>query len=285
MSSVRTVGLLLISLSLVSLSACDLVTAPTEPGPPAGAVRYTAVGASDAVGIGASVACDPFVACPNGTGYVQTVSRRLKTAHPNYEDRNLGIPGAVLSRRIQDLGLSVGRDVYSNFIDAQMPFVLRESTLVTVFTGGNDINTIGAAIRAGRGGSNVEAWLDGQIAGFAQEFQDLIKGVRARATTSTVVVLNLPNMARLPYNAGLNATEREWMRRLSVGYSAAMNAARSTDVRVVDLMCHAPIYNPGIYSSDGFHPNDSGYALLADLVTAAVTTAPPAPATSCAFMQ
>jgi lysophospholipase L1-like esterase len=131
----------------------------------------------------------------------------------------------------------------------------------------------------------VEAWLDGQIASFAQEFQDLITGVRARATTSKVVVLNLPNMARLPYNAGLNATEREWMRRLSVGYSAAMNAARSADVRVVDLMCHAPVYNPAIYSGDGFHPNDTGYALLADLVTAAVTSAPPAPATNCAFMQ
>jgi lysophospholipase L1-like esterase len=272
-------------LALTLVSACDSLRSPTDAYQPAGAVRYSAVGASDAIGYGASVACDPFVACPNGTGYVQTVSRRLKEAHADYDERNLGIPGAVLSRRIQELGLSIGRDVYSNFIDSQMPFVLRESTVITVFTGGNDTNTVGAAVRAGRGGANVEGYIDAQIASFAQDFQALIDGIRSRAATATVVVLNLPNMARLPYNAGLNATEREWMRRLAVGYSASMNGVRSANTHVVDLMCHAPIYNPGIYSADGFHPNDSGYAILADMVSTALASPPAAPATSCSFMN
>ncbi len=84
---------------------------------------------------------------------------------------------------------------------------------------------------------------------------------------------------------GVNATEREYLRRLAVGFSAAMNATRTSDTLVVDLMCHAPIYQSGIYSPDGFHPNDSGYTILADLVSAAITTPPAAPAATCSFMQ
>lgn len=281
----RPLRLALALLSVTTLTACEALKSPTEPGLPAGAVRYSAVGASDAIGYGGSVVCQPFAACPDGTGYVQTVSRRLKSAHSDFSDTNLGIPGAVISRRLMDLGKSVGRDPFSNFIDAQMPFVPRASTLVTLFAGGNDVNVVAAAVKAGQANGNVDAYITTQIASFAQEFQDLIAGIRARATTTTIIVLNLPNLSRLPYANGLNSTEREWMRRLAVGYSAAMNATRSTDVLVIDLMCHAPMYDASIYSSDGFHPNDNGYRRLADLVSAAITTPPGAPATSCGFMN
>lgn len=281
----RPLRLALALLSLTALTACDALKAPTEPGLPAGAVRYSAVGASDAIGYGGSVVCQPFAACPDGTGYVQTVSRRLKTAHPDFSDSNLGIPGAVVSRRLMDLGRSVGRDPYTNFIDAQMPFVPRASTLVTLFAGGNDVNIVAAAVRAGQANGNVDAYITSQIAAFATEFQELVAGIRARATTTKIIVLNLPNLSRLPYANGLNSTEREWMRRLAVGYSAAMNATRSANVLVVDLMCHAPMYDAAIYSSDGFHPNDNGYRRLADLVSAAIDSPPGAPATSCGFMN
>lgn len=270
---------------MVLLAACDALRAPTEPGPAAGAVRYAAVGASDAIGYGGSVVCQPFAPCPDGTGYVQTVSRRLKSTHMDFSDTNLGIPGAVISRRLLDLGKAVGRDPVTNFIDAQMPFVPRSSTLVTLFAGGNDVNIVAAAVRSGQANGNVDAYIAAQITAFGQEFQELIAGIRARATTTKIVVLNLPNLSRLPYANGINPTEREWMRRLAVGYSAAMNAARSADVLVVDLMCHAPMYDAGIYSSDGFHPNDTGYRRLADLVTAALDSPPGAPASSCGFMN
>lgn len=281
----RYLRLLLVPLALAALTACDILKPPTEPGIVAGAVRYTAVGASDAIGYGGSIECFPFSPCPDGTGYVQTIARRLKLAHEDFDSTNLGIPGAVISRRIQQIGASVGRDIFATFIDGQMPFVPRTSTLVTIFAGGNDVNTIGAAVRAGRANGDVDGYINAEIQAFAREFQDLIAGIRARATSTRVIVLNLPNMARLPYAAGLNATEREWLRRLSVGYSSAMNTTRSAEVLVIDLMCHGPIYNPGIYSSDGFHPNDTGYAALADLVTAALATPPPAPATTCGFMN
>lgn len=284
-SAARLLLPLLLLLPLAGLAGCDVLKAPTTPPPPDGAVRYTAVGASDAIGYGGSIVCLPFSSCPTGTGYVQTVARRLKAAHADFDSSNLGIPGAVISRRLMDLGNSVIGDIYGNFIDAQMPFVPRDSTLVTVFAGGNDVNTVGAAIRAGRDNGNPSAYIDSQIATFTSEFRDLITGVRARATGGKVIILNLPNMARLPYAAGLNPTEREYLRRLAVGFSAAMNATRSAEVLVIDLMCHAPVYQAGNYSSDGFHPNDTGYLMLADLVSAAIAAAPAAPATTCGFMQ
>jgi lysophospholipase L1-like esterase len=280
-SPLRTVWLLALTLSV----GCDVLKTPTTPPPQAGAVRYTAVGASDAIGYGGSIVCLPFSTCPDGTGYVQTVTRRLKAAHPDFDSSNLGIPGAVISRRLMDLGNSLGRDIFGNFIEAQMPFVLRDSTVITVFTGGNDVNTIGAAVRAGRANGDPVAYIDAQISAFAQDFRDLIAGIRVRSATSRIIVLNLPNMARLPYANGVTSTEREYLRRLAVGFSAAMNAARTSDIHVVDLMCHAPVYQAGIYSSDGFHPNDAGYVMLADLVSAAITTPPGAPATNCTFMQ
>lgn len=271
--------------ALTTLAGCDILKAPTAPPLPSGAVRYAALGASDAIGYGGSVSCLPFSACPDGTGYVQIIARRLKAAHPDFDSRNLGIPGAVISRRLMDLGNAVIGDIYGNFIDAQMPFVPRESTTVTVFTGGNDVNTVGAALRAGRDNGDPNAYVEAQISAFGAEFRDLVNGIRARAANSRVFVLNLPNMARLPYGAGRNATEREYLRRLSVGFSAAMNATRSADVHIIDLMCHAPSYQAGIHSPDGFHPNDAGYLMLADLVSAAITTAPPPPASTCGFMQ
>jgi lysophospholipase L1-like esterase len=275
----------LLLVALTTVAGCDVLKTPTTPPTPAGAVRYTAIGASDAIGYGGSIVCQPFSTCPNGTGYVQTVTRRLKAAHTDFDSSNLGIPGAVISRRLMDLGNSLGRDIFGNFIDSQMPFVLRDSTVVTVFTGGNDVNTIGAAVRAGRANGNPVAYIDAQIASFAQDFRDLIAGIRTRSAATRIIVLNLPNMARLPYAAGLNSTEREYLRRLSAGFSAAMNATRTADIVVVDLMCHAPVYQAGIYSSDGFHPNDAGYAMLADLVSAAIATPPGTPAASCTFMQ
>ena len=269
--------------ALLGLAGCDMINTPTTPAPVTGPISYSAVGASDAIGYGGTSPCVPFSECPNGTGYVQTVARRLRAEHSDLEFLNLGIPGAVLSREIMDIGNAMGRGIVANFIDGEMPFVGRDATLVTVFAGGNDVNTIGSAIRQ-RAPADRAAFAQTQIQNFGRDFASFIAGVASRAPAAQIVVLNLPNMARLPYADGYSGEERDWLRELSVGFSAGMNATRSTRVRVLDLMCHAPMYNGSIYSSDGFHPNDTGYAVLADLVTAAVSQAPQAPASSCAFM-
>ena len=51
---------------------------PTSPTPTNNTVAYSAVGASDGIGFGGSVPCIPFDPdCPNGTGYVYLLKRRL----------------------------------------------------------------------------------------------------------------------------------------------------------------------------------------------------------------
>jgi hypothetical protein len=51
----------------------------------------------------------------------------------------------------------------------------------------------------------------------------------------------------------------------------------------VDLMCEARIYDGGHVSSDGFHPNDPGYQLMADLGYPALDAGTaPTPSSTCA---
>ena len=270
---------------LVAVSACDLVEkGPTDPAPTPSAISYTALGASDAIGYGSSSPCVPFSTCPNGTGYVQIVARRLRETNPDMAFLNLGIPGAVLSRDIMNIGNNVGRGIPANFIEGEMPFIARNSTLVTVFADANGVNAIGAALRP-MAAADRSAYAQTQIQNFGRDFATFAAGIGERAAAAKVIVLNMPNLARLPYAAGYTAEERQWLRELSIGFTAAINATRSSRVLVVDLMCHAPIYQSSMYSSDGFHPNDAGYRALADLVTAAITANPAAPPTSCAFMS
>ena len=270
----------------LSVSACDFINKPTEPGTPPGTtvVSYTALGASDAIGYGSSAPCVPFASCPEGLGYVQIVARRLREANPAMSFMNLGIPGAVLSRDIQDLGNKVGRGIPANFIDGEMPFVAKDSTLVTVFADANGVNAIGAALRP-LTPSQRSAYAQTQIQNFGRDFATLAAGISDRAPAAKIIVLNMPNLARLPYAAGYSEDERLWLRTLSTGFTTAINASRSSRLLVVDLMCHAPVYQPSIYSSDGFHPNDAGYRLLADLVSAALVTNPATPPASCSFTQ
>jgi lysophospholipase L1-like esterase len=270
---------------LVALSGCDFVSkGPTEPTPNPSTVSYTALGASDAIGYGGSSPCIPFSSCPDGTGYVQIVARRLRETNADMSFLNLGIPGAVLSRDIMNIGNNLGRGIPANFIDGQMPFVARDSTLVTVFADANGVNAIGAALRP-MAPADRPAYAETQIQNFARDFGTFVSGITARAPAAKIIVLNLPNLARLPYAAGYSSDERTWLRELSSGFTAAMNATRSNRVLVVDLMCHAPIYESSVYSSDGFHPNDAGSRALAVLVTAAITTAPETPPSHCFFMS
>lgn len=278
----RALLTLAVLVALPGLAGCDVLKNPAEPGPATEAVSYSALGASDAIGYGGTSPCVPFSQCPDGTGYVQTVARRLRAAHPDMAFLNLGIPGAVLSREIMTIGNSLGRGIVANFIDSELPLIDREATLVTVFAGGNDTNTIGAALRPLAPG-NRTAFAQTQIQNFGRDFASFITGIGTHAPNAQIVVLNLPNLARLPYAAGYSAEERDWLRQISVGFSASMTATRSSRVRVVDLLCHAPVYQASLYSGDGFHPNDAGYALMADLVSAAIAQAPAAPPAGCAF--
>jgi lysophospholipase L1-like esterase len=256
----------LILVVLACTVACDdkNPTEPTSP-PNPNEVHYTAVGASDAIGVGATVLCPPFLECPDGTGYVPVLARRLRATGKTVQLTNLGIPGAVLSPEVEALGTSLGRNPTGNILERALPFVPLNATLITVFAGGNDINTIGAAVQAGRGGSDPTTYVATQTNNFGRDIRTLFSGVRERAPSARVIVLNLPNFAGLPIHAGLTVPEKRVMQAIAVGFSAQVNALSTQGALVLDLMCDPRSYLPSNYSSDGFHPNDAGYAYLADL--------------------
>ncbi len=261
---------------------------PTGPSPIPQAnstINYTAIGASDAIGVGASVFCGPYVDCPEGRGYVQVAARTLRARGYTVNQVNLGFPATVLSRRLQDLGTQYGRVIPGNFVEQQLPYIARDQTLVTIFAGANDVETIIAALGGGAGAADQAAYINNQVQLFGQEFSGFVRSVRDRAPAARVVVVNLPNMAGMPKFAGFPLQHRRAAQMLSVGITKnAINPLSSTGALVIDLMCDARSYQSSTYSADGFHPSDTGYAWMAAEVVAATTTEYRAPAASCASM-
>ncbi len=265
-------------------------TAPTDPPtPPApgSAIVYTAIGASDATGHGASVECFPFADCPNGTGYVPLAARQLGAQGFKVTLRNRGIPTAVIGPDFQMLGRQYNHLIEGNFIEHEMPFVWPDTTLVTIFAGGNEVNTITAALGGGAGATDQRGFIDSQVKAFGADYTTLINGIRTSAASARIIALNVPNMAGLPFLAGASLPQKQAAQRAAVGMTTTVvNALAGQNIAVIDLMCDPRTYQVSNYSSDGFHPNDSGYAFIASEVIKATTSASyPAPRSSCGQMS
>ena len=72
------------------------------------------------------------------------------------------------------------------------------------------------------------------------------------------------------------------MQRIATGLSDQVNALAGRGVVVVDLMCDPRVLQSSSFSADGFHPSDTGYAVMADLGYAALASgSAPAPQSSC----
>jgi lysophospholipase L1-like esterase len=282
-----------VAAALFVATGCDKLglgnSSPTAPsGPPAAgsAVFYTAVGASDANGVGSSAECLPFVDCPNGMGYVPVTVRALKAQGFTVTNLNLGIPTAVIGRDFQNLGAQFGRTIAGNFIEQEMSFVQPNATVVTIFAGVNEINTITSALGGGAGGADPNGYIDTQVKAFGTDYATLLAGIRARAGNPRFVILNVPNAAGLPFLANSSLAQRQAAQRAAVGMSkTVVNPLASSSVSVVDLMCDARSYVSSNYSADGLHPNDAGYAFIsAEVVKAVTTVSYPAPQASCTGM-
>lgn len=271
-------------LCVALVAACKQAETPTTPTPPANAVFYAAIGASDGIGFGSSVLCAPFDPdCPNGTGYVYLLKRRFQAEGRTVTLTNIAVPGSVMSPAIQALARSLARDVPGNFIEQQSLFVPANATHVTIFAGGNDANTIAQALRAGLGGTDIRGYIDRQVQQWGTDLDELIRRIRARAPNARIVALNLPNLAAAPYMAGNTTMERSIMQRIAVGLSDRINALTSQNVLVADLLCDTALYTAANFSSDGFHPSDSGYLRMANLAYPYLLNGSgPAPSPSCA---
>ncbi len=181
---------------------------------------------------------------------------------------------------------NTGARCQGTFSSRRRPFVSAEHTLVTIFAGANDVDTIIAALGGGGGGADQTAYINSQIDAFGQDFATLFGMVRDRAPSARIIVLNLPEhgghakscRAHL-FNIGAPSKCSR-----SASTRRVINPKVSSGVIVVDLMCDARSYPGSTYSSDGFHPSDIGYAWIAAEVIAAATTSYRAPASSCAQM-
>src|SRR5688572_31615411 len=54
---------------------------------------------------------------------------------------------------------------------------------------------------------------------------------------------------------------------------------------VLDVLCDPQAYERGRYSGDGFHPNDAGYAYLAERLLTLVNGATPSVAAACSQVR
>ncbi len=224
----------------------------------------------------------PFEDC-NGNGYVWVAARALRGQGYTVSVSSLGIPTTVISRSFAELALQYGRTVVSNMIEGELPFVDRTSTLVTVFAGANEVNAITAALGGGAGGTNPTAFIDAQTNAWANDFATLVNGIRSRAPQARIVILNVPNIGALPSEAGDSIDQKRAAQRASVRMTSVIDGTGG--VSIIDLMCDPRFYQPSSFSSDGFHPNDNGYALIGAEVARAVTSPSyPAPKTSCPQM-
>ncbi|MEN9223104.1 MAG: GDSL-type esterase/lipase family protein, partial [Thermostichus sp. BF3_bins_97] len=221
----RWTGLLLALTLSLGLVACSGGSESVVTRPPT-LTRYTALGASDAVGINASVSCDgpanlagtrpqrsDPLECPNGTGYVPRLARSLPAP---VLLTNLGRSGAVISPEIQALGQSFP----ANLLQDQVPRIPPETTLVTIWIGGNDTNAITlAAARFALEGGDPFSFIDRQIEQFAADYQTLLQGIRARAPQARIVVANLPNFALIPLGQQQPGSVRQLLATVSLGLS------------------------------------------------------------------
>lgn len=280
--------LLVLIVSCVAVACSSERRNPVDPSPPpVGSTRvvYAAIGASDAAGVGSSAPCVPFTSCPNGRGYVPIVARRLADGR-EVSLTNIGVPGSVLGPAMQSLARTVGRDIRSNFVENQAPFVPRDATLVTVFAGGNDTNVVSDAVRQGLGGGDVKAYIDQQVSAFRRDYDDLLRAIRNRAPQARIVIANLPNMAALPYGTRYAFEDRRGLQEISVGFTRdAINPLASQGVIIVDLVCDGRSYEPGRYSGDGFHPNDAGYEFMAEVFLQGILEGQGSLPSSCSQMQ
>lgn len=285
--SIRVAILVTAGLSGVACSkGSESPTSPSpNPGAPGGGASYTALGASDTTGYGSSVECFPFTPCAGGTGWVQILQRRLEQ-NGAVAYQNVGVPGSVLSPAMEDLSRKVGRGVSNNLLTNQTPFVRAGDTVVTVFAGGNDGNIIAEAVKQQQAGDNPRAFIDQQVARWGDDYASLVRGVKQKAPNARVVVLNLPNLAAMPYVARFSTFEKSILQRVAVGLSERVNALVAPNVHVVDLLCDARVIEPASFSADGFHPSDRGYALMAELAyPALVNPTHPAPAADCGLKR
>ncbi|HEU0026501.1 MAG TPA: GDSL-type esterase/lipase family protein [Ktedonobacterales bacterium] len=239
LASLALLGALLVGCGASPNGAGEGPTATSNPAPTATAtppgVRYVALGASDAVGVGASD--------PNHTAYVPILISRLPQGA---NALNLGINGETLHGALA----------------AELPQAIEaQPTLITVWLVGNDFKTCVPLAQYTADLNTLLTQLQTKthakvFVANAPDFS-LLPAVQQTAAAGVFC-------GKSATQAAIRAETITWNQAIG----AAVAAHHDTLVNVYEgnLAGH-----PDYISSDGFHPSDAGYLALANLFWSAIT--------------
>lgn len=236
----RQAGIAILLVVMFVLAACGEISSSARSRAPIAtpkvkpSMTYVAIGASDAVGVGASD--------PNRTAYVPRIIARLPA---RAFALNLGVSGYTVRQALAN----------------ELPQALSVNpTLVTVWLVGNDFRECTP------------------LADYQRNLDSLLGQLQTQ-THAQVFVANAPDMSLLPAirngSPGLGAClfgqRPEQIRGLVEQWNAVIAAVVAKHhMALVDLFHSDLEAHPGFIASDGFHPSDGGYRMLADLFWAQI---------------
>jgi lysophospholipase L1-like esterase len=189
-------------------------------------ILYVAIGASDAVGIGA---------IPLTNGYVFRIRDRLEDESFNVDLRNLGIPAAETD---------IIREEVELFLSGIELGIVGDPDLVTMWLGANDII------------SGVDP-MD-----FESELEALLQDLFDR-TTAFIVIANIPDLTQLPRFVE-NPSNNVTIERVNSFNAIIEGLAQDFGIPVVDLFAEG-IMDSQVSDVDGFHPSNEGHQRIAEL--------------------
>jgi lysophospholipase L1-like esterase len=167
-------------------------------------------------------------ATPFTEGYVFEIQNELEKDGRDVGLLNLGIPGAE-SDEIRNLEVPVA--------------IEEEPELITITVGGNDIVN----------GVSIEDFLN-DVSGMLSDLTS--------KTDAVIVIATIPNLTQLPRFLETPKPEVT-LARVQQFNAVIIDQARIYGVPVVDLFNQD--INAFVVTDDGFHPNDAGHQLIADL--------------------
>lgn len=262
------------------------------------------------------------VNCPGGRGYVPIIASRLVSSTSTSSLTDLGISGAVVGPTERTLGntwepllfqdcSSSGPNVCvpGDFLSDELPLVPGNQDLVTIFAGGNDTNAILAHVAVACGSCNqqqIQAMIGTDVTNFANDYLTLLGAIHQSLPFARIYVANLPNFGLIPRGVCIGsdpgnpppfcgpndpALGQPGLQALLDAISTAIDAnvinqLAANGIPVIDAECDPRSYDPSNFYIDGFHPDDAGYSLFAQLFTITIKNfGGPPPSGNCQFSQ
>ncbi len=251
--------LCLLARALFCLLAILVAEPPAAPaaGPPP---TYLALGDSIAFGVGASD--------PSQGGYVALVYKALR-ASQRYRDQNLelvnlSLPGATSADLVAPGGqLEEALDEIEQRGEAVQ--------IITLDIGGNDLLTLanrGSPCLSDTDTEECRRAVRRVLGDLQANLTEALRRLREAAPGATIVIVDLYN----PYSG--TGDPRETIAELGVGQiNGVIGAAADDPVLNVRLASVFQLFSgrgPFWIAPDGIHPNDSGHAVIAEVVLATI---------------